>query len=221
MELEESWKKEIEKKYDLKKLDVIKEHLFFLKKKNEVFYPKEEEIFLAFHLTPLSYLKVVIVGQDPYHGEDEAHGLAFSVKEGKKLPPSLKNIFKEAYKNREFKRKNGDLSFWAMQGVFLYNPILSVGKNSPLSHKNIGWEEFSNAVFEVLSEQPGPMVFMFWGKAALQYKKIIEEKKNEKFLILTAAHPSPFSCKGFFGCDHFSKANEFLVSFGEKPIDWS
>ena len=222
MDLPLDWKCALEKK--LPRGFFAKMENFFEQEKAlgyEIF-PPQQMVFSAFHLTPLSSLKVVIVGQDPYHGKDEARGLAFSVKKGSKLPPSLKNIFKEVEQDTKLPLQiSGCLEPWAKQGVFLYNTCLTVRENKPFSHKGVGWEEFSLAVFEVLSDLQGPIVFMFWGKAALHYAQIIERKTNPKFLILKASHPSPFSCKGFFGCAHFTKANEFLEFWGKTPISWN
>jgi uracil-DNA glycosylase len=190
-------------------------------KKNRIVYPQKEEIYQGFFLTPFDKVKVVILGQDPYHGEEQAHGLAFSVRKEIKIPPSLRNIFKELKRDIGVENStHGNLESWALQGVFLYNTCLSVLKDSPFSHKNKGWEVLSEAVFKALSEKTTPVVFMFWGKAALHYKKFVEFPIKENFLILESAHPSPLSCKGFLGSSHFSKANQFLEKWGEKPINW-
>jgi uracil-DNA glycosylase len=222
MDLPSDWKGALEKKLTK---DFFAKMKVFLERERALghsIFPAQEELFSAFHLTPLSSLKVVIVGQDPYHGKNQAHGLAFSVKHTKKLPPSLKNIFKEVCRDTgAINQTGGNLEPWAERGVFLYNTCLTVRENAPFSHRGLGWEEFTSAVFYVLSELKGPVVFMFWGKAALHYAKEIEEKRNPKFLILKASHPSPFSCKGFFGCSHFSKANDFLEFWGKTPISWN
>ncbi len=222
MDLPLDWKCALEKK--LPKDFFAKMEIFLEQERalGHAVFPPQEELFSAFHLTPLSSLKVVIVGQDPYHGKDQAHGLAFSVKNTKPPPPSLKNIFKEVCRDtNSVNQRDGNLEAWALQGVFLYNTCLTVRENAAFSHKGAGWEAFSSAVFSVLSELEGPVVFMFWGKAALHYAEMIEEKRNPKFLILQASHPSPFSCKGFLGCSHFSKANEFLEFWGKTPISWN
>lgn len=222
MDLPYEWKEALKEKLPANFLHEID---LFLKKEKSFghnIFPPDAEIFSAFCLTPLSNVKVVVVGQDPYHGKGEAHGLAFSVKNQTKLPPSLKNIFKELARDCGSSIKTvGFLEPWATQGVFLYNTCLTVRENIPFSHKYCGWGLFSKAVFGVLSELEGPVVFMFWGKAALQYSPIIEEKNNPRFLILKASHPSPFSFKGFFGCSHFTKANEFLEFWGKTPISWN
>lgn len=196
----------------------LKNFLIEEKKKYRVF-PPGNEIFNAFNLTPFEKVKVVILGQDPYHGYGEAHGLCFSVKPGVPLPPSLVNIFKELSDDVGFiPPKSGDLTKWALQGVFLLNTILTVRENSPLSHKNKGWEIFTDAVIRTISEKKEHVVFMLWGSNAKSKISLIDASKH---LILTAAHPSPFSAyNGFFGCRHFSKANAYLVSHNMTPIEW-
>lgn len=221
MPLEPSWETALQKYFSLHKLDKIESFLEEERKKGVKVFPPHNEIYQAFWLTPLEEVKVVIVGQDPYHKEGQAHGLAFSVKRNTPLPPSLKNIFKEVSSDIgpvEF--QNGFLYNWAKQGVFLYNPVLTVEEGKPHSHKECGWKEFSRAVFEVLSERVTPTVFFFWGKAALELAPLIEKKSKPYFLILKATHPSPLSFKGFLGCKHFSKANDFLQKWGQTPIDW-
>lgn len=222
MELPFDWKNALEKKLPKTFFVQMESFLNLEKQQGHQVFPPQEKMYSAFYLTPLAQVKVVIVGQDPYHGQDEAQGLAFSVKKNQRLPPSLKNIFKEISQDVGIPlQTNGSLEAWAKQGVFLYNTCLTVRENKPLSHQGCGWEEFSHAVFEVLAELKGPVVFMFWGKAALHYAPIIESKNNPAFLILKASHPSPFSAKGFFGCSHFSKANQFLENWGKTPINWS
>lgn len=195
----------------------------FLTIKNEYskypVYPKSEDVFNAFHLTPFNKVKVVIIGQDPYHEPGQAHGLSFSVKPGIDIPPSLVNIYKELKDDVGIKiPNNGYLVKWAEEGVLLLNTILTVRAHQAMSHSKIGWEEFTNAAIEALNKQDRPIVFMLWGKPA-QAKEVMLNNKNH--LILKAPHPSPLSAyRGFFGCRHFSKANEFLVSHGDTPIDW-
>lgn len=195
----------------------------FLTIKNEYskypVYPKSEDVFNAFHLTPFNKVKVVIIGQDPYHEPGQAHGLSFSVKPGIDIPPSLVNIYKELKDDVGIEiPNNGYLVKWAEEGVLLLNTILTVRAHQAMSHSKIGWEEFTNAAIEVLNKQDRPIVFMLWGKPA-QAKEVMLNNKNH--LILKAPHPSPLSAyRGFFGCRHFSKANEFLVSHGDTPIDW-
>lgn len=182
-------------------------------------YPPSEEIFSAFHLTPLAKTKVVIIGQDPYHEPGQAHGLSFSVKPGVEVPPSLVNIYKELNSDLGIPIPNhGYLVPWAEQGVLMLNAILTVRAHQALSHKGFGWEQFTDAVIEALNQQNRPIVFMLWGKPA-QMKG--EKLDNPKHLVLKAPHPSPLSAyRGFFGCRHFSRANAFLEANGETPIHW-
>ena len=186
---------------------------------NYVIYPPSEEIFTAFHLTPLSKVKVVILGQDPYHEEGQAHGLSFSVKPGIDIPPSLVNIYSELQSDLGcYIPNNGYLTKWAEQGVLMLNTLLTVRAHQAFSHKGIGWEEFTDAAIRALNEQNRPIVFLLWGKPAQQKAAMLN---NPKHLILTAPHPSPLSAyRGFFGCKHFSQANAFLESHGIEPIDW-
>lgn len=186
---------------------------------NYVIYPPSEEIFTAFHLTPLSKVKVVILGQDPYHEEGQAHGLSFSVKPGIDIPPSLVNIYSELQSDLGcYIPNNGYLTKWAEQGVLMLNTLLTVRAHQAFSHKGIGWEEFTDAAIRALNEQERPIVFLLWGKPAQQKATMLN---NPKHLILTAPHPSPLSAyRGFFGCKHFSQANAFLESHGIEPIDW-
>jgi uracil-DNA glycosylase len=183
-------------------------------------YPQREEVFRALNLCPPSSVKVVILGQDPYHGEGEAHGLAFSVQNGIKCPPSLRNILSEVSSDLGIKaRETTDLSPWAKEGVLLLNTILTVQKDKANSHKKIGWEDFTLAIIEKLSRANQPIVFMLWGKSAEQYINYIDGAKH---LILVAPHPSPLSSyRGFFGSKHFSKANAWLIKKNIKLIDWA
>ncbi len=182
-------------------------------------FPPANDIFTAFHLTPLSDVKVVILGQDPYHNDGQAHGLSFSVRPGIDIPPSLLNIYKEQHDDLgNYIPNNGYLTKWAEQGVLLLNTVLTVRAHEAASHKGRGWEEFTDAVIKVLNEQDRPIVFMLWGSPARSKKSMLN---NPKHLILEAPHPSPLSAyRGFFGCGHFSKANAFLSENGIKPIDW-
>jgi uracil-DNA glycosylase len=185
---------------------------------NEVF-PAEENIFRAFHKTSLADVKVVILGQDPYHRPNQANGLAFSVSKHMKLPPSLKNIYKELQQdvNCEFYHL-GDLTPWAEQGVLLLNATLTVNKSKPGSHQKQGWERFTDAVINQLSNEKENIVFLLWGNYARAKKVIIDESKH---LVLEAAHPSPFSAhRGFFGTNHFSKTNKYLHKHGKSEINW-
>lgn len=182
-------------------------------------FPARENIFRALNLCPPKSVKVVILGQDPYHGEGEAHGLAFSVQNGQKCPPSLRNIKKELCLDLGQKeREGGDLSDWARGGVLLLNTVLTVRKDHAFSHQNMGWEEFTRTVILSLAESTQPIVFMLWGKPAEKYASLLDAQKH---LILTAPHPSPLSAhRGFFGCKHFSKANTWLKSKGRGGINW-
>ena len=185
---------------------------------HQIIYPEYKDIFNAFRYTDYNDVKVVILGQDPYHGEHEAHGLSFSVKAGVAMPPSLRNIFQELYQDIGVRRTQTDLTDWAKQGVLLLNSIMTVVKDHPLSHKNKGWEIFTDNVIRKLGEREKPMVFVLWGSYARSKKKLI---KNPKHLILESVHPSPLSAnRGFFGSKPFSKINQFLEKNGEKTIEW-
>ena len=182
-------------------------------------YPPSDDIFNAFHLTPLNKVKVVIIGQDPYHEPGQAHGLSFSVKPGIDVPPSLVNIYKEMSEDiGTYIPNNGYLVKWADEGVLLLNTILTVRAHQAMSHSKLGWTEFTDAAIRILNEVDRPIVFLLWGKPA-QMKEVMLTNPNH--LILKAPHPSPLSAyRGFFGCKHFSKANEYLMEHGETPIDW-
>lgn len=189
------------------------------KYKSKIVYPPKEYIFNALKLTSYENTKVVIVGQDPYHGEGEAHGLSFSVQKGIKIPPSLNNIYKELYNDLGIKPHiDGDLTKWAEQGVLLLNAVLTVEKDKPASHHKLGWELFTDYIIASLNEKKEPVVFILWGNFAKEKKKLIT---NSRHLIIESAHPSPFSASyGFFGSKPFSKTNEFLKKNNIKPIDW-
>ncbi len=182
-------------------------------------FPDKKNIFAALKYTPYENVKVVILGQDPYHGLGEAHGMAFSVCPGIKIPPSLQNIYKELHEELGcYIPNNGYLMKWARQGVLLLNSVLTVQKDLPASHRGIGWEAFTDKIIEEVNKKEDPVVFMLWGNFAKSKASLIT---NSKHLVLTAAHPSPFSARyGFFGCNHFKKANEFLKENGREPIDW-
>lgn len=187
--------------------------------KNHTVYPEKKNWFKAFDVTPFEKVKVVIIGQDPYHGEGQAQGLSFSVPEGLKLPPSLKNIYKEIETDIQIeKSQNGDLTSWAEQGVLLLNSVLTVRAKSAGSHQKKGWEKFTDRAVEVLNEQSENLVFILWGAPAQKKGKAIN---REKHLVLEAPHPSPLSSyRGFFGCQHFSKTNRYLMEKDKKPIVW-
>lgn len=193
----------------------------FLKKEYSTYtvYPSMYDIFNAFKYTPYSDVKAVILGQDPYHNEGQAHGLCFSVQQGIALPPSLVNIYKEMYDDIGIPpAKSGCLTNWAKQGVMLLNTTLTVRAGHANSHSNCGWQQFTDQVIQKLSERDQPMVFILWGANARSKKKLIDGNKH---LILECAHPSPLSAyNGFFGCKHFSKTNKFLQSVNQQPIDW-
>ena len=182
-------------------------------------FPNPDDIFNAFHLTPLKDVKVVILGQDPYHNDGQAHGLCFSVKPDVEVPPSLVNIYKELQDDLGCRiPNNGYLVKWAKQGVLMLNTVLTVRAHQANSHRGIGWEQFTDAAIRILNEQDRPIVFLLWGRPAQTKKSMLN---NPKHLILEAPHPSPLSAyRGFFGCRHFSKTNEFLLRNGLEPIDW-
>lgn len=184
----------------------------------KIVYPRYENIFNALRYTDYDDVKVVILGQDPYHGENEAHGLSFSVLEGVRRPPSLDNIFKELYSDLGVKRTNNNLSDWAKQGILLLNSIMTVIKDKPLSHKSRGWEIFTDNIIKYLNDREKPVVFILWGSYARSKKELITNKRH---LIIESAHPSPLSAsRGFFGSKPFSKCNAFLKQYGEEEIKW-
>lgn len=186
--------------------------------KNKVIFPQYKDIFNAFRYTDYDEVKVVILGQDPYHGDKEAHGLSFSVPDGIPMPPSLRNIFKELENDLGIKRTDTNLTDWAEQGVLLLNSIMTVVRNSPLSHKDKGWEIFTDNVIRKLGEREKPIVFVLWGSYARSKKILI---KNKNHLILESVHPSPLSAsRGFFGSRPFSKINNFLKQNGDQQIKW-
>lgn len=184
-----------------------------------VVYPPSDLIFQALHLTPLSEVKVVILGQDPYHNEHQAMGLSFSVEDGVEMPPSLVNIFRELHDDLGCTMpKSGNLTPWAKQGVLLLNTVLTVRAHQAFSHQGHGWEQFTDAIIRAVNAQDRPIVFMLWGTPAQQKAVMLT---NPRHLVLKAPHPSPLSAyRGFFGCRHFSKCNEFLEKNGVRPIDW-
>lgn len=186
---------------------------------NELIFPRAEDIFNAFQYTDYDDVKVVILGQDPYHNFKQAHGMAFSVLPGTKTPPSLENIFKELHDDLGLKiPNNGNLTKWAKQGVLLLNTVLTVRAHQANSHRGRGWEIFTDQVIKSLNDKKDPVVFLLWGRPAQEKRKLITNKNH---LILTAPHPSPLSSyRGFFGCKHFSKTNEFLKTHGLEEIDW-
>ena len=187
--------------------------------RNYRIYPPSQDLFNAFHLTPFEKVKAVIIGQDPYHEEGQAQGLCFSVREDVEIPPSLQNIYQELHDDvGTYIPDNGYLVKWARQGVLLLNTVLTVRAHRANSHREIGWEEFTNAAIRALDKEDRPIVFLLWGRPAGEKEKLLH---NDKHLVLKAPHPSPLSAyRGFFGCRHFSKTNDYLVRSGETPIDW-
>lgn len=187
---------------------------------HKTIYPPRDLIFNALETTPLDQVKVVILGQDPYHNPNQAMGYAFSVPAGEKIPPSLQNMYKELENEYQMPvRRSGDLSDWASQGVLLLNPILTVEAHKPLSHQNLGWQQFTDAVLQQLNQQDQPIVFLLWGAQARKAKRFLN---NPNHLVLESAHPSPLSAyRGFFGNNHFRTANDFLQSKGISPVNWT
>lgn len=220
VKIEPSWKKTLKGEFEKPYFEQIALHIKTEKSQGKKIYPPGSCIFNAFNTTPVDKIKVVILGQDPYHGPGQAHGLCFSVPNGIPPPPSLINIFKELHDDVGIKIPNhGDLTHWAEQGVFLLNASLTVRDGEPMSHSKIGWALFTDSVIRKISEERNHVVFLLWGKFAQEKKYLIDESKH---LILKSAHPSPLSANaGFFGCHHFSKANEYLMKHGMDPIDWS
>ena len=213
-EWNELLKQEFTKPYYISLRDFLKNEY-----KTKIIYPNMHDIFNALRYTSYSDVKAVIIGQDPYHGEGQAHGLCFSVKKGVKKPPSLENIFKELKNDMGIlPPDHGELTDWAKQGVLLLNAVLTVQEGMPNSHKNKGWETFTDRIISLLSEREKPIVFILWGAYAKEKRNLIDEQRH---YILTSAHPSPLSAyNGFFGCRHFSKTNEILCKIGEQPINW-
>ncbi len=218
VQIEESWKKQLQPEFEK---EYFQELVHFVKGEyqSETVYPPGPEIFAAFDHCPLDSLKVLIVGQDPYHGPGQANGLCFSVKKGVRKPPSLQNIFKELHSDiGKPIPEHGDLTHWADQGVMLLNATLTVRAHSPGSHQKYGWEEFTDKVIETVSGQKEGIVFLLWGAFAQKKEELIDHTKH---LILKSAHPSPFSAdRGFFGNRHFSKTNDYLKSRGVRDIEW-
>ena len=219
VKIEESWKIRLKEEFEKPYFLQLIEHLKAEKALNKQIYPAGTNIFNAFDSTPFDQVKLVILGQDPYHGHGQAHGLSFSVQDGVAIPRSLQNIFKELQADIGLPiPTSGNLIAWANRGVLLLNASLTVRANEPASHAQLGWLTFTDQVIRTLSAEKKGLVFLLWGKFAQEKQILIDDSKH---LILKAAHPSPFSAeKGFYGCKHFSKANEYLVRKGDDPIDW-
>jgi len=220
VKIQQEWKEALEEEFKKDYFKNLVEYLHKEKESGQVIYPPGSLIFNAFKLTPFNNVKVVILGQDPYHNPGQAHGLSFSVPEGVIAPPSLKNIYKEIESDLgiSLQGKSGNLEGWAKQGVFMLNAILTVRAGVAASHSRIGWEKFTDAVIQTLSDKKNGIVFMLWGNFARSKKVLID---NTKHTILEAAHPSPLAGGAFFGCRHFSRCNQVLTSEGLSPIDWS
>ncbi len=220
VKIEASWKKELADEFKKPYFKQITDHLKTEKTQGKTIYPPGPQIFNAFEQTPFRKVKVVILGQDPYHGPRQAMGLSFSVNKGVAIPPSLINIFKEIHEDLGAPiPQHGDLTHWANQGVLLLNASLTVRAGEPMSHSKIGWHLFTNTVIQRISKDREHVVFLLWGKFAQEKEALIDKKKH---LILKSAHPSPLSAShGFFGNHHFSKTNEYLMKKGLDPIDWA
>ena len=221
IKIHESWLKFIKSEFDKEYMKNIKKSILNYKKSGKIIYPKNNEIFNAINLTDFEKTKVIILGQDPYHGPGQAHGLSFSVKDGIKPPPSLINIFKEIESDLSInvEKENGNLTRWAKQGVLLLNSLLTVEKGKPLSHKEIGWETLTDKIIEVLNQNKRGLVFILWGSHARSKKYLISQNEN---LIIESSHPSPLSAhRGFIGSKPFSRTNKYLVKNNMNPINWS
>ncbi|EEO25345.1 uracil-DNA glycosylase [Helicobacter winghamensis] len=219
IKIEESWKKALEKEFLSPYFLEIKKHYVEAKSKGAVIYPPANLTFNAFNSTPFEKVKVVLLGQDPYHNPNEAMGLSFSVPQGVRIPPSLRNIYRELEADLGIPQsKSGDLSAWAREGVLLLNSILSVEAHKPASHQHFGWQQFTDSVIATLSKQKDGIVFLLWGNYAKSKKTLIDTKRH---CVLEAAHPSPLARSGFMGCKHFSKTNTYLQSIGKTPINWN
>ncbi len=220
VKIEPGWKQALKNEFDRPYFQQVVTFLKIERAQGKTIYPPGSLIFNAFDKTPFDKVKVVIIGQDPYHGEGQAHGLSFSVQPGVKPPPSLVNIYKELQTDIGMPiPTSGNLDHWAEQGVLLLNAALTVRANEPASHAKIGWADFTNTVISKLSDEKTGVIFLLWGRFAHEKQSLIDETRH---FVLKAAHPSPFSAdKGFFGCKHFSKTNELLSRQGLDPIDWS
>lgn len=221
--LEKSWHHVLQDEIAKPYVGQLKSFLIKEQEAGAIIYPPEPLVFNAFAHTPFDSVKVVIVGQDPYHGAGQAHGLSFSVPSGVSQPPSLKNIFKELQNDLGIAPPaHGSLERWARQGVLMLNATLTVRAGSPRSHHGQGWEQFTDAVIARLLERETPTVFILWGKIAQEkVQNVLSQDRKHPHAVLVSAHPSPYSATGFFGCRHFSQANSFLNRWGRTPIDWN
>ncbi len=219
IDLHPSWLAHLAPEFDLPYMQQLKQFLLAQKQAGKVVYPESKHIFNAFNSTPLDHVKVVILGQDPYHGANQAHGLCFSVQPSIQTPPSLQNIYKEIARDLGLPiPSHGFLQSWASQGVFLLNATLTVEQAKAGAHQGQGWEQFTDRAIQTVNDQREGVVFLLWGSYAQKKGQLIDGKKH---LILRAPHPSPLSAyRGFIGCGHFSKVNEYLVGQGQTPIDW-
>ena len=223
VKLHQSWLEPLQGEFASPYMQALRQFLVAEKQAGKRIFPKGNEWFRALDLTPLEEVRVVILGQDPYHGEGQAHGLCFSVQPGVRTPPSLVNIYKELETDLGIPpARHGFLEHWAKQGVLLLNAVLTVQMGMAASHQGRGWEKFTDAVIRLINARAEPVVFMLWGSYAQKKAAFVDSvDKGGRHLVLKAAHPSPLSAySGFFGCGHFSKANAFLKAHGQKPIDW-
>lgn len=218
IKMEPGWKAQLEGEFKQEYMLNLRAELSKRGSSGATIYPTPDNWFTAFNLTPFNDVKVVILGQDPYHGPNQAHGLCFSVLPGVRIPPSLRNIYKELQSDVGFEPvQHGFLESWAKQGVFLLNSVLTVEDGAAASHQGLGWEVFTDAVIDVLNTQTSNTVFMLWGGYAKRKGQMIDSNRH---LLLQSAHPSPLSVRGFTGCKHFSQANNYLSASGKKSIDW-
>ncbi len=222
IQLEPGWLSVLAPEFQMPYMLSLKQFLQQEKQRGKTIYPKGSEFFAALNTTPLEKVKVVILGQDPYHGPGQAHGLCFSVRDGTRIPPSLVNIYKEIRSDLNLPDdalQSGDLTSWAQQGVLLLNSVLTVERYNAASHQGKGWEAFTDNIIKVLSVTRESCVFLLWGSYAQKKGSVIDTAKH---LALSAPHPSPLAAhRGFFGCRHFSRCNEYLVKTGQEPIDWA